>query len=72
MDIYANFFHLSPLKNPPKQGCVLSESHQSGVTHYPAAANELWSSCVFIGPLSTDNQNCARYTSAEITQNRVA
>lgn len=58
-----------PSLKKPKQGCVLSESHQSGLTHNPAAANEPWSSCAFIGPSSTDNQNCARYTRVEITQN---
>lgn len=56
-------------KEPPKQGCVFSESLQSGLTHYPTAANEAWSSCSFIGPLSENHQNCARYTRVEITQN---
>lgn len=52
-----------------KTGCVLVESHQSGLNHNPSAANEPWTSCAFIGPQSTDNQNCARYTRVEITQN---
>ena len=70
MDKYANFpRHPTQRKKTQNQGCVLVESHQSGLTHCPAAANEPRSSRAFIGPLSTDNQNCARYTRVEITQN---
>lgn len=59
IDKYANCYACSPhVRESPIR-----------IYHLLKAANEPWSSCDLIGPLSSQHQNCARYTITEMTQN---
>lgn len=61
---------ISPPLFPTDQRAGLLEKKQQPIgINRGGPANEPWSSCALIGSPSTHNQNCARYTRAEITQN---
>lgn len=67
------FFPLPPSLHPNRSGGgsppPQEEKKKSTNRDYPRRANEPLSSCALIGSPSAHNQNCARYTRAEITQN---